>query len=563
MPTRTPLTKTAVTILHRLLGGTISFAARIDGARLVIRDVVDVGSHGLESGRVVELAETMGGIVERTHGPAVCKDPESIGTPFERALGARTGVCVPIILRSGTVVGVLSALDRAPRSFAAADVDLVVDLARVISTEIEEGISLDRAVELERVRLAGLLARGLAHDFGNVVSSALANVRSLARILEGSPVAREPLEEISASLEAGRELVARLRDVGRSDSGKVRRRGIDPTAIASKVVALARALFKSGGDGESGAGRDRPDSGSRASERPKPRSAVWRDEPWVDLRLVPPDDPLEIRGDEHAIEQALLNLVLNARDAIAGAGGRVTVRVIAERLARADLDHPWHTPGDWVLLAVDDDGPGVSDHVRERMFEPGFTTKGEKGTGLGLFLVQTTATAHGGGVLVEKSPEGGARLAICLPARPRGSQMMSAVSGTMTAVSGTMSAVTGKRDLVLVADDERGLRRACARELSAAGLAVAEAASRAAALEIVEADPKRIVAAIIDRDLGDGSGEDVARRIRTLNPRALVIETSGASDLVTDVGDAVLEKPFDLQKLVEKVVKSLEGAAKG
>ena len=122
--------------------------------------------------------------------------------------------------------------------------------------------------------------------------------------------------------------------------------------------------------------------------------------------------------------------------------------------------------------------------------------------------------------------------------------------------------IVARRDIVLVADDERGLRRACARELSAAGLAVAEAGSRAAALEIVEADPKRIVAAIVDRDLGDGSGEDVARRIRALNPRALIIETSGASDLLAAIegGAPVLEKPFDLQRLVERVVQAVREA---
>src|SRR5262249_26691490 len=157
------------------------------------------------------------------------------------------------------------------------------------------GTRLDRAVDLERVKLAGLLARGLAHDFGNVVSSALANLRSLSRIVGERPDAREPLDEIMASLEGGRELVARLREVGRSDAGRAKRRGIDPMAVASKVVALARGLFA--GNAEHGSPQK-----------------------WVDLRLVPPDDPLEIRGDEHALEQALLNLVLNARDAVGERG---------------------------------------------------------------------------------------------------------------------------------------------------------------------------------------------------------------------------------------------------
>ena len=519
-----PIAQAVLTILHRLLGTGLCLVGRITsgeagsaGAQtLVLHDLLDRGDHGLQRGAEIPLADTLAAIVERTRASVVSGRDLTIEAPFERGLGARAALVVPIAMRDGAVVGALYALDRSARTFSAQDVELATDLARVVATELEEGLQLDRVVELERARLAGLLARGLAHDFGNVVSSALANVRSLSRILEGNAHVREPLEEITASLEAGRELIARLRDVGRSDTGK-RHRGLDPTAIASKVVAIARAVFTADHAGEMpGAGK------------------------WIALRLVPPDDPLEIRGDEHALEQALLNLVLNARDAVGTRGGKVTVRVLAERLTRNDLDHPWHTPGEWVVLAVDDDGPGIPAQERGRVFEPGYTTKGERGTGLGLFLVATTATAHGGGVLVERSPEGGARVSICLPATSR------AASQQLPSSS--------KRDLVLVADDERGLRRACARELSAAGLAVAEAASRAAALEIVEADPKRIVAAIVDRDLGDGSGEDVARRIRALNPRALVIETSGASDLLNDAGEAVLEKPFDLQALVERIV---------
>jgi signal transduction histidine kinase len=520
-----PIAQAVLAIVHRLLGGSLAMVGRVVGADLVLLAVSDRGGLGVTEGMTLPLADTISGHADRTRATVILSEEPRVMGGFESRLGLRAGVSVPLMLRDGTFVGTLSAYDMTPRAWAANDLDLLLDLARVVAAEIEEGTRLDRAVELERVKLAGLLARGLAHDFGNVVSSALANLRSLSRMVGDRPDAREPLDEIMASLEGGRELVARLREVGRSDAGRAKRRGIDPMAVASKVVALARGLFA--GNAEHGSPHGSPQK-------------------WVDLRLVPPDDPLEIRGDEHALEQALLNLVLNARDAVGERGGRVTVRLIAERLSRPDHEHPWHVPGEWAVLAVDDDGPGIDARVRAKLFEPGYTTKGEHGTGLGLFLVQTTATSHGGGVIVGQSPEGGARFAICLPARSRVSQMMRAVNISVT-----------RKDLVLVADDERGLRRACARELSAAGLAVAEAGSRAAALEIVEADPKRVVAAIIDRDLGDGSGEDVARRIRLLNPKALIIETSGASDLLAESGAPVLEKPFDLQRLVERVVQAV------
>jgi signal transduction histidine kinase len=498
-----PISQAVLTILHRLLGARVAMVGRVVGASFVVHEGIDLDRDRVLTGVTVPLSDTLAAEVVATRATVL---REKDMARFERGLGAHAALVVPVFLRDGTMVGTLAALHRDTRTFGDGDLALVADLARAVAAEVEEALTLDRAVEVERARLAGLLARGLAHDFGNIVSSALANLRSLSRMVEQMPEAREPIEEITASLEAGRELITRLRDVGRTDPRNARRRGFDPTAVASKVVAIARGLFGKQGEGAS----------------------------WVDLRLVPPDLPIEIRGDEHAIEQALLNLVLNARDAVRErGGGRVTVRVLQEMVSHAVLERPWQVAGQWALLAVDDDGPGIDPRLASRVFEPGFTTKGELGSGLGLFLVKTTATAHGGGVIVETSPEGGARLALALPATQRG------------------STTSFRPPIVLVADDERGLRRACAREIAAAGLGVAEAASRAAALEIVEADPKRIVAAIVDRDLGDGSGEDVVKRIRALNPTAFVVETSGA-----DI-DGVLEKPFDLHALVNSVLAAV------
>jgi signal transduction histidine kinase len=506
-----PISQAVLSVLKRLLGAQLSFVGRIVDETLVIHEGVDLERDVLVPGAIAPVAETLAAVVQQTGAPVVRGGAMPILTRFERDLGARAALVVPVNLRDGTIIGVLAAFHRDDRTFSTGDEELAFDLARAVATEMEEMITVDRAVDLERARLAGLLARGLAHDFGNIVASALANLGSLARIVEDRQLrdAREPIEEMTASLEAAKELIARLRDVGRSDPKQSRRRGIDPTAIASKAVAIARGLFGS----QSGGG-------------------------WIDLRLVPPDLPIEIRGDDHAIEQALLNLVLNARDAISERGGRVTVRVLQQSVTTPDLQRPWQTAGQWALLAVDDDGPGIDGAARDKIWEPGYTTKGERGSGLGLFLVKMCATAHGGGVFVTKSPEGGARVVLALPATQRGSTLRL------------------RPPLVLVADDERGLRRACARELAAAGLAVAEAADRASALEIVEADPKRIVAAIIDRDLGDGSGEDVARRLRQLNPSAFVVETSGG-----DI-DGVLEKPFDMRALVNRVLDAVRAYSK-
>lgn len=503
-----PISHAVLAVLQRLTAARLCLVGRVVAESFVVHDSLDLDQKAVAPGSTLPLDETLTPQVIEARGPVVRHGELP---RLERELGAKSALAIPIFLKDGTIVGSMVALHREAREFDPADAALIVDLARAVGAEIEEHITVERAVEAGRARLAGLLARGLAHDFGNVVSSSLANLRSVARIVDEHPEcreAREAVDELKASLEAGRELITRLREVGRSDPKQTRRRGFDPTAVASKAVAIARGLFGGQDDGA-----------------------------WIDLRLSPPDVPIEVRGDEHAIEQALLNLVLNARDAVGERGGRVTVRVLQEIATGHDPARPWQHRGAWALLAVDDDGPGIPASEHERIFDPGFTTKGEAGSGLGLFLVKLTATSHGGGVLIDRSPEGGARVALALPAQQRG------------------STTAFRPPLVLVADDERGLRRACARELAAAGLAVAEAADRASALEIVEADPKRIVAAIIDRDLGDGSGADVARRLRTLNASAFVVETSGSEF------EGVLEKPFDLPLLVERVLEAVRAAA--
>src|SRR4051794_39596991 len=130
-----PIAQAVLAIVERLLGGTLCFVGRIVGPELLIHEVSDKHGLGLAQGQSIPLLDTMSGVVERTRATALCDDESPMACPFEKNLGLRSGLAVPLILRDGTIVGTLCALDRMRRSYTAKDVELVVDLARVVTAE--------------------------------------------------------------------------------------------------------------------------------------------------------------------------------------------------------------------------------------------------------------------------------------------------------------------------------------------------------------------------------------------------------------------------------------------
>lgn len=273
-------------------------------------------------------------------------------------------------------------------------------------------------------------------------------------------------------------------------------------------------------------------------------------------RLVGPQTQLElrldpgtgsVRIDRAQGEAALLNLVLNARDATDGRG-RITVSVAARQADPAG-------PGPWVVVEVADDGCGMSTEVQGRLFEPFFTTRREEGRmGLGLAMVHGAVRAMGGRIEVESRPGAGSRVRLVLPAEgdARGRPVPEAPA-----------APSRRRDTILLVDDAPDIRLVASRALARMGYTVLEAAGSEEATALAAGHPGSIELLLTDVMLPGASGVQVAERVRQLRPGIRVLFTSGALDerSIPDHPEGLpgvfLPKPFTRESLDRKIREAM------
>ena len=373
--------------------------------------------------------------------------------------------------------------------------------------------------QAQRMEAIGQLTGGIAHDFNNLLTGimgyvALAAERDTAiadRRLAGY------LAQAQRSCERARDLIQQMLMFSRGQRGSAR-----PVALARLVDESVAAL--------------RP-------TLPAP----------LDLRVAVAPDLPAVRVDPLQVEQVLLNLVLNARDACEGSG---TVQVEL-RPARVD-GHACSgcrgsVDGDWVELVVTDSGPGIPPAVIERIFEPFFSTKESgKGTGMGLAIVHGIVHEHGGHVLVDAARGGGARFRVLWPALPEGSMEEAAdtpaVPGATARRRIARPALAGS---VLVVDDETTVGEFMRELLETWGLQADCVSSGQTALDLVVAAPDRFDAVITDQSMPRMSGLRLAQALRAVRPGLPVILYTGyaeglaRSELETAGIREVLRKPVE------------------
>jgi CheY-like chemotaxis protein/two-component sensor histidine kinase len=372
----------------------------------------------------------------------------------------------------------------------------------------------------------GQLAGGIAHDFNNMLSAILGFAGIVAGELpSGDPLVADINEVITAAERATmltRQLLAFSRkqilepkviDVGASlrDLDRMLRR------LIGEDVELVIALAPS-------------------------------------LRLV--------KVDPAQLEQVVLNLVLNARDAIAGSakGGRVVVETANVSLdadyARAHVDV---TPGPYVMLCVSDDGAGMDRQVCERAFEPFFTTKGVgQGTGLGLATVFGIVKQSNGHIVLESEPGQGTTFKVYFP------QVDAPISAPEPLTSGAIPRGT---ETVMLVEDEPGVRAFAKRALELSGYTVLEASNGDEALGTAERHPATIDVLLTDVVMPRMSGRVLADRLLALRPTLKVIFMSGYTENtivhqgVLDDGVDFVPKPISFERLLEKVRSVLDRRA--
>ncbi len=279
----------------------------------------------------------------------------------------------------------------------------------------------------------------------------------------------------------------------------------------------------------------------------------------VELDLRHGRDLWYVKADINQFEQVIINLVVNARDAMAERGGRVQLRT--RNLAAADcaaLNEKALTPADYVLVEVEDNGPGISPEIKEKIFEPFFTTKEVgKGTGLGLSMVFGIVKQSGGFVFVDSEVGKGATFRVLLP---RYVPQASDIAVKAEAVKPTTD-YTGQ-GVVLLVEDEDAVRAFGVRALSSRGYTVLEAASGLEALEVVEREKGKIDLIVSDVVMPEMDGPTMFKELRKRGVKAKVIFVSGYAEEafaknLPEGEFGFLPKPFTLKQLIETVKQSL------
>jgi PAS domain S-box-containing protein len=383
----------------------------------------------------------------------------------------------------------------------------------------------ERYRQSHKMEAVGQLAGGVAHDFNNLLTIINGYSELLLQRLPDDDPSREPLEEIHQAGERSAELTRRLLAFSRKQI--MAPRLIDLNTVVAHTEKMLRRVI-----GE-------------------------------DVSLVTALDPAlgTVRADPGQVEQILLNLAVNARDAMP-TGGRLTIET-----RNIDLDegyagtHPDARPGQHVLMAVSDTGCGMSPEVKARLFEPFFTTKGPgKGTGLGLATVYGIARQSGGHVGVYSEPGLGTTVKVYLPQETAPSRVVKPRSALLQPPRGT--------ETVLVVEDEDGVRTLARNVLTGCGYKVLEAATGDEAVRVATEHAGPIDLLLTDVVMPGQGGRVVADRVTALYPGVRVLFISGYTDDavvrhgVLQAGMNFLQKPFSPLTLARKIREILDTATK-
>jgi signal transduction histidine kinase/ActR/RegA family two-component response regulator len=469
--------------------------------------------------------------LRRDEGPIVIPDARAIdGNPeVARRLDNRTVINLPI----GVVDAALGVLgggtfgDEGPVPISADAVSALVHLAHIASVAVARLVvrARDQArvqlqgqlAQRQRLESLGLLAGGVAHDFNNLLTVIRAGVNFLEQA-ELTPTQRQDVTLVADAARSATQLTRKLLMLGRQEPPTFE--NADLNAVIGDFLRLLERVIPSNiqTDFVSGAGL------------PK------------------------LRIDPHQLEQVLMNLALNARDAMTE-GGRITFEtqqvVVNGEYRRA---HPWAKPGRYVLLTVSDTGTGMPPEVVERVFEPFFTTKAKgEGTGLGLAVTWSIVQQHGGMVHCYSEPGRGTSFKIYLPAAEQ------AASEVGTKIAGAVPTGTER---VLVADDQFHVLGIVARILTKAGYQVTAVPDGAAAVEAARKAPFDLH--VLDAIMPNLGGREAFERIRAVRADARFLFTSGYGGdalppaFLKNSGVEMISKPFDPDSLLRAVRAALD-----
>ena len=390
-----------------------------------------------------------------------------------------------------------------------------------------EDVTETRTLELQfrqaqKMEAIGRLAGGIAHDFNNLLMVISGYSEFLLERLGSDPRLRGPAQEISNATQRASALTRQLLAFSRKQM------------LAPKILDLNELV----------------------AENLKMLTRMIGED--IDLVMVPGTELGAIRADPGQIDQVIMNLAVNARDAMPR-GGKLTIETanitLDENFART------HTPltiGDYVLLAISDTGIGMDDDTQSRIFEPFFTTKGAKGTGLGLSTVYGIVKQSGGFIFVDSQPQQGTAFRAYFP-RVHGRE-----DAAVAEEFRGLPQVNRGAETILLVEDEINVRQLARQYLEMQGYKILEAEDGAAALQIVDGHKGPINLLLTDVVMPGMNGRELSARIVKLLPEIRVLYMSGYTenaighDGTLDAGVSLLQKPFSLPALKDRVREILD-----
>lgn len=379
----------------------------------------------------------------------------------------------------------------------------------------------------QRLETLGMLAGGVAHDFNNILAGILGHITYLKTILPGVGPHVESLGAIEEGAKKASLITQQILNFSKLDTTE-RATKIDLSELVVKTCSLLRGAIS----------------------------------PEYNLEYKVPKEPLSVLSVEAKMAQVIVNLVINARDALKPHGSIRTQLdyegdqpVLCQAFGTSEL-----SAKRYAVLSVSDDGAGMTEEVLERVFEPYFSTKKDKGTGLGLSTVQAIVRQFGGAIRIASKLQEGTVIKVYLPVVENAQESAPAAEGRH---KGGM-ALQGGNERILVVDDEYPVRNVLFLSLEHLGYNVDIASSGHEALEKYSHPANQFDLVILDMLMPHLSGEEVFFRLKALNPGVRVLVISGycseesVQNILNNGGRDFIQKPFTINELSKKVRECLD-----
>jgi signal transduction histidine kinase len=435
---------------------------------------------------------------------------------------AESHIGTAVFNRKGDVTGFVCAFGKYTE-FTESDIKVFQTVGQMIATEFEmlekekeEARIREELFQTQKMEAIGTLAGGIAHDFNNMLQGILGYASLLRmKISEDDPIYK-PLEVIERSAERAADLTKQL--LGFARKGKYFEEQIDLNSVVDNVMKIITRTF------------------DRA----------------IEIKIDLDNKLWTTEGDEGQIEHVVLNLCINARDAMS-AGGILRIETSNIEIREGDAIVSTVIPGKYAVLKVSDTGRGMDGETMKHIFEPFFTTKGiGKGTGMGLAMVYGVVKNHDGFITVDSEIGKGSTFTIYLPA----------VEKELEREVSEIKQVPYGRGTVLVVDDEVSIRDLSRDALEGLGYSVLEAADGKEAIEVYKAEKGKIALVILDLVMPRMGGKETFERLKEIDPDVKVLISSGygidpqTREMLNNRAKGFIQKPYNITEIAE-VIKDI------